>query len=205
MSFFLIQNIYLPFSKPIIFSFTTSIFALIDYLIGSSLFFLIKITMTANHSTHTSTFVLWIQKKGETSRFSVFVGNIPFEIEEEDLRNHFSDCGQIDNVRIIRDKKTNIGKGFGYVTFHDGRQFSAGLKKDGSILQNRALRVSPSVSNKNKKFGAFRRISEKKENSKAFEGQHAVEGQIPRLRSTKLKGSTKPKKSKNKRSSKKPK
>jgi len=33
---------------------------------------------------------------------------------------HFEDCGTIDGVRLIRDKKTCLGKGFGYVTFQVG-------------------------------------------------------------------------------------
>ena len=48
---------------------------------------------------------------------SVFVGNLPFDVQDEDLYTHFSRCGEIEFVRIVRDKKTNIGKGFGYVQF----------------------------------------------------------------------------------------
>jgi len=48
---------------------------------------------------------------------SVFVGNLPFDVQDEDLYRHFSRCGEIEFVRIVRDKKTNIGKGFGYVQF----------------------------------------------------------------------------------------
>jgi len=39
------------------------------------------------------------------------------DIEEEPVRQHFTVCGAITNVRIIRDQKTGAGKGFGYVTF----------------------------------------------------------------------------------------
>ena len=39
------------------------------------------------------------------------------DIEEELVRQHFSVCGAITNVRVIRDQKTGAGKGFGYVTF----------------------------------------------------------------------------------------
>ncbi|XP_047499498.1 uncharacterized protein LOC125045943 [Penaeus chinensis] len=35
---------------------------------------------------------------------SVFIGNLPFDANEEELREIFQDCGAIDNVRIVRDK-----------------------------------------------------------------------------------------------------
>lgn len=39
------------------------------------------------------------------------------DIEEESVREHFSDCGEIENVRIVRDRRTCLGKGFGFLTF----------------------------------------------------------------------------------------
>ena len=47
----------------------------------------------------------------------MFVGNLPFDVQDEDLYTHFTRCGEIEFVRVVRDKKTNIGKGFGYVQF----------------------------------------------------------------------------------------
>lgn len=39
------------------------------------------------------------------------------DVEEESLRNYFSVCGVIENIRLVRDSKTLQGKGIGYVTF----------------------------------------------------------------------------------------
>ncbi|CAI4751211.1 BAK_1a_G0048240.mRNA.1.CDS.1 [Saccharomyces cerevisiae] len=50
---------------------------------------------------------------------SLFVGNLDFEEIEESLWKHFEPCGDIEYVRIIRDSKTNMGKGFAYVQFKD--------------------------------------------------------------------------------------
>lgn len=47
----------------------------------------------------------------------MFVGNLPFDVQDEQLYTHFKRCGEIEFVRVVRDKKTNIGKGFGYVQF----------------------------------------------------------------------------------------
>ncbi|KAI8638337.1 hypothetical protein BD408DRAFT_446855 [Parasitella parasitica] len=50
---------------------------------------------------------------------SVFLGGLPFDTEEEELWEFFKDCGDIESVRTVRDGKTNVGKGFGYVQFLD--------------------------------------------------------------------------------------
>jgi nucleolar protein 12 len=50
---------------------------------------------------------------------SIFVGNLDFEERDEELWNIFGECGDIEFVRIVRDSKTNVGKGFGYVQFKD--------------------------------------------------------------------------------------
>jgi len=49
---------------------------------------------------------------------SIFLGNVPFTNASEDsIRLLFHSCGEIENVRLIRDKATGFGKGFGYVQF----------------------------------------------------------------------------------------
>lgn len=39
------------------------------------------------------------------------------DVTENDVWSHFEDCGEIENVRLIRDNKTGTGKGIGYVQF----------------------------------------------------------------------------------------
>lgn len=51
------------------------------------------------------------------ARRCVFVGNLDFEAQEESLWKHFAQSGEIESVRIVRDAKTNVGKGFAYVQF----------------------------------------------------------------------------------------
>jgi len=54
---------------------------------------------------------------------SVARGNVYADIEEETVRQHFTVCGAITNVRVIRDPMTGAGKGFGYVTFAVNAQY----------------------------------------------------------------------------------
>lgn len=46
---------------------------------------------------------------------TIFIGNLPWVINDEELRSHFTDCGKILNVRVIRDKENHIGKGIAYI------------------------------------------------------------------------------------------
>lgn len=58
---------------------------------------------------------------------SVFLGGLPFDAEEEELWKFFEDCGEIESVRTVRDSKTNVGKGFGYVQFAERESVDAAL------------------------------------------------------------------------------
>lgn len=39
------------------------------------------------------------------------------DAQEEELRDAFKECGDIENIRIVRDRQLGSGKGFGYVNF----------------------------------------------------------------------------------------
>lgn len=85
--------------------------------------------------------------KKHNHKKSIFVGNIPFDAKEETLREHFVDCGVVENVRIIRDKKTGLGKGFGYINFEESHSVDFALKLNGQTLKNRPLRIQRSTEN----------------------------------------------------------
>lgn len=77
----------------------------------------------------------------DTSK-TVFIGNLPFDMETEVIWRYFDQVGTVSNVRLIRDKKTNIGKGFGYVSFTDRSSLNLALK-----LNNQEIPVSENPKN----------------------------------------------------------
>ncbi|XP_005100987.1 RNA-binding protein 34 [Aplysia californica] len=79
-------------------------------------------------------------KKHDKKR-SVFVGNLPFDVREEELRSHFLDCGDIINVRIVRDRQTSLGKGICFIQFESKDCVSLSLKLNESEFRGRRLRV----------------------------------------------------------------
>ncbi|XP_006122114.3 RNA-binding protein 34 [Pelodiscus sinensis] len=81
---------------------------------------------------------------------SVFVGNLSYEIEDDTVREYFSDCGNVVAVRIVRDKNTGIGKGFGYILFENTDAVHLALKLNNSELKGRRLRVNRCVEKEKK-------------------------------------------------------
>ena len=82
-------------------------------------------------------------KNPQDNQRSVFVGNIPFTADEEKLREVFSPCGNIEAVRIIRDSKSGLGKGFGYIMFADKAGVMFSIRQNQKLkIDGRVLRVS---------------------------------------------------------------
>ena len=49
----------------------------------------------------------------------LYVGNIPFKMEEQELRDLFGGFGEISEIKVIMDRETNRPKGFAFVSFSD--------------------------------------------------------------------------------------
>lgn len=123
-------------------------------------------------------------EKQNRNKNALFVGNLPFNVPDEDVYRHFEKCGTIDYVRLIRDKATGAGKGFGYVTFKNGDGVVFGLKLNGSQLNGRAIRVSRcenSMKNQNTD-----RNNRNRKNSQQFCGLKATTSMKDRVKGKKL-------------------
>nr|CAD7401435.1 unnamed protein product [Timema cristinae] len=81
-------------------------------------------------------------------RKAIFIGNLPFSAEEEDLWKMFEECGNIENIRVSRDKYTGVGRGFGYVNFQNVDGVELALKLNGEKLKDRELRITRYTSSK---------------------------------------------------------
>jgi len=46
---------------------------------------------------------------------NIYVGNLPYEVTEEQLQEAFAAFGEINSVKILRDRDTGESKGFGFV------------------------------------------------------------------------------------------
>lgn len=74
---------------------------------------------------------------------NIYVGNLPREATEEDLRQAFEAFGQVTTIKIITDRFTGDPRGFGFVEMSNSTEAQAAISGlDGKDLKGRALRVN---------------------------------------------------------------
>lgn len=74
---------------------------------------------------------------------NIYVGNLPFSITEDDLRQAFGKYGTVGEVNLIRDQFSGRLRGFGFVEMADSSQGNAAIEAlNGSDLSGRAITVN---------------------------------------------------------------
>jgi len=73
----------------------------------------------------------------------VFLGNLPFDVDEATIYEFFKDCGQITDLYWVHDRKTNEFYGSAFITFASPKAVVAALKKDGTLLMEREINIKP--------------------------------------------------------------
>ncbi|WP_417354534.1 RNA recognition motif domain-containing protein [Gallaecimonas pentaromativorans] len=74
---------------------------------------------------------------------NLFVSNLPFRVESNDLAELFSPYGEVQRAHIVKDKETGRSKGFGFVEMADKVTGEAAIKGlNGQEYQGRNLVVN---------------------------------------------------------------
>jgi len=72
----------------------------------------------------------------------LYVGNLSYEVTEDELSQLFSQCGQVSSARIIKDRDTGRSKGFGFVEMpNDDEATHAVDRMKGYDLKGRPIMV----------------------------------------------------------------
>lgn len=70
------------------------------------------------------------------------VGNLAYDLSEQDVVNYFSQVGPVKSARIVTDKETGKPRGFGFVEFHDVATAESSVRNlNGTELNSRTLKV----------------------------------------------------------------
>jgi len=72
----------------------------------------------------------------------LYVGNLPYTVDDAQLRDLFGKYGQIDELAVIMDRDTGRPKGFAFVTFASQQAAESALAENGKDMGGRAIRVN---------------------------------------------------------------
>ncbi|KAJ5287413.1 hypothetical protein N7478_003099 [Penicillium angulare] len=97
----------------------------------------------------------------DPAHFRLFVGNLAGEVTDDSLLKAFARYTSVQKARVIREKRTQKSKGYGFVSFSDGDDyFKAAREMQGKyigshpvLLRRAVTEVKPVSNNKNKKGG----------------------------------------------------
>ncbi len=74
---------------------------------------------------------------------NIYVGNLPYNVTEDELKELFSEFGEVTTVNIITDKFSGQSKGFGFVEMTNDPEADEAIKAlDGSELKGRNIKVN---------------------------------------------------------------
>jgi RNA recognition motif-containing protein len=74
---------------------------------------------------------------------TIYVGNIPFNLREEELQNVFAQYGEVTSVKIIKDKFTGKSKGFAFVEMANNSEGATAVEQaNGMEVKGRQLKVN---------------------------------------------------------------
>ena len=74
---------------------------------------------------------------------NIYVGNLPFTITEDELKNMFSEFGEIARANIINDRYSGQSKGFGFVEMTSQEEAGKAINAlNNSDVQGRNIKVS---------------------------------------------------------------
>ena len=74
---------------------------------------------------------------------NIYVGNLAYSVTKDDLKDAFSEFGEVSNVDIITDKYSGESKGFGFVEMANNSEAEKAIKElNDSEIKGRNIKVN---------------------------------------------------------------
>jgi len=81
--------------------------------------------------------------EAQTTDGNLFVGNLPFETDEQELRQLFSPYGKVLAVRLMRERRSNRSRGYAFVELSPADAGKATAALNDCDYKGRKLRINP--------------------------------------------------------------
>ena len=74
---------------------------------------------------------------------NIYAGNLPYNVNEDELSELFSQFGEVDSAKIIKDRYTGKSKGFGFVEMPNQSEAEKAIDElNNSDLKGRSIKVN---------------------------------------------------------------
>ena len=74
---------------------------------------------------------------------NIYVGNLSFQMNDQDLRDEFERFGKVDRAAIVMDRATGRSKGFGFVEMPNLQEAEAAIERlNDKSVKGRNLKVN---------------------------------------------------------------
>lgn len=89
---------------------------------------------------------------------NIYVGNLHYNVSDEDLKQVFEEYGEVTSVKIIMDRETGRSKGFGFIEMSDDAKAREAIEElNGAELMGRTMKVNESRPKPANNRGGFER------------------------------------------------
>ncbi len=110
--------------------------------------------------------------KKSLSTNKLFVGSLPYSLSDSDLQEHFAQCGTVLSAKVITDRYTNQGKGFGFVEMSTAEEAQEAITKlNNSNLGGRTIVVSEARPQEKKEYRSFDKGHNRIHNNKDYQSK----------------------------------
>ena len=88
---------------------------------------------------------------------SIYIGNLSYEVTEDDLNSVFAEYGSVKRVQVPTDRETGRMRGFAFVEMSSEDEETAAIEAlDGAEWMGRDLKVNKAKPRENRNSGGFR-------------------------------------------------
>lgn len=94
------------------------------------------------------------QQRDLEASFKIYVGNLPWQVDDARLEQMFSEHGKVVEARVVNDRESGRSRGFGFVTMSTRPEVDDAIAAlDGQSVDGRAVRVN--VAEERPRRGSF--------------------------------------------------
>ena len=82
---------------------------------------------------------------------NIYVSNLSFNVQDEDLKDFFAPYGEVVSSKVINDRETGNSRGFGFVEMSDETASKKAIAElDGATVEGRSIKVMEAKPKENK-------------------------------------------------------